>query len=266
MKKWFFFASIFVLSCQPKSEPQQQATLDAPKQTINLKNIYPSRFAAFDLSPAGIAKHDQKVMLLAQAHKIMKPYKLSKDAIKALSPEQLEAYKDSEGGLFKADYWSTDFGGCSWYCGCTLDSIWATSTLSPTSTDIHKANNIHDFSLKTAWVEGKIGAGESEFITFQFPKQESSITSVKIYNGYMKSAKTWKENGRVKTLKLFVNDAPIALLHLKDSCGAQTFDIDACKDPKLLLLKFQIVDTFKGDKHDDTAISELEFDGIGDHH
>ena len=42
-------------------------------------------------------------------------------------------------------------------------------------------------------------------------------------NGYAKSEKTWEENGRVKTLLMYVEDQPYAYLELEDILKPQYF-------------------------------------------
>ena len=82
----------------------------------------------------------------------------------------------------------------------------------------------------------------------------------------MKSEKVWKDNARVKKLKMYVNDKPYAILSLKDITAKQLFKLDTLRgNGNDLFLKFEIAEVYKGDKYEDVAISELEFDGIGVH-
>jgi hypothetical protein len=70
----------------------------------------------------------------------------------------------------------------------------------------------------------------------------------------------------VKQLKLYVNNKPYALLNLKDIKSKQIFFINTLRGIKSdLYLKFEITAVYKGDKYDDVAISEIEFDGTGVH-
>jgi hypothetical protein len=132
----------------------------------------------------------------------------------------------------------------------------------------YSSTNAHDFSLRTAWIESVEGYGIGESITYRFAPSPP-VTTVFIYNGYMKSDQTWQDNSRVKQLKLYVNRKPYALLNLQDIKSCQIFQI--AEDPGLqvtdgyLYLKFEITAVYKGDKYDDTAISELTFDGTGVH-
>ncbi|MCS6928206.1 MAG: Hint domain-containing protein [Saprospiraceae bacterium] len=156
--------------------------------------------------------------------------------------------------------------GCSWYCGGGPDSIFASSTLPPTRRFNYEASNAHDFSLRTAWIEGVADYGIGESITFRFPKQSPPVTKVEIFNGYMKSEKAWKDNSRVKQLKVYINKKLSFVLNLKDVLSKQIFQLDTLQGTdEDLFLTFEITEVYKGDKYDDVAIAEIEFDGIGVH-
>jgi hypothetical protein len=82
----------------------------------------------------------------------------------------------------------------------------------------------------------------------------------------MKSEKVWDENSRVKLLKMYVNDKPYVVFHLEDFIGSQEFDIDTLiPGDEPLKLTFEIADVYPGSKYDETAISEINFDGTGVH-
>jgi len=170
--------------------------------------------------------------------------------------------------LFYNDGFGTGVEGCSWYCAGGTSAIYATSTLASQGKNGYEAKNLHDFSIKTAWVEGKPGVGVGEELTFEFEMIEKiKVTTLKIYNGYCKSEKAWHNNGRVKTLELYVNEVYSGLLQLEDSYYCQEFVIGSygCTDGEKMTIKLKITDVYKGDKYDDTAISEINFDGTGDH-
>lgn len=72
---------------------------------------------------------------------------------------------------------------------------------------------------------------------------------------------------RVKTFRLSINDEPVGLFNLKDSYFGQKFEIGSFSgdsDGKLLI-SLKILDVYKGDKYSDTANSEINFSGTGDH-
>jgi hypothetical protein len=182
-----------------------------------------------------------------------------------LTKRQIDIYENEE-EYSKEDHLDVSVWGCSWYCGGGPNRITASSALVPDKQLDYKATNAHDFSLRTAWVEGRSGNGIGESITYKFAKQSPPVTTVEIFNGYMKSNKVWKENARVKQLKMYVNNKPFAILNLKDITSKQIFAVGTLQGTKGdLYLKFEIADVYNGDKYDDVAIAELEFDGTGVH-
>ena len=160
--------------------------------------------------------------------------------------------------------WDIIDGGCSWYCGGGNYKIKASSSLG----DSYKAEFANDLSYKTAWVEGKKDEGIGEYLEYYFKNDSPRITEIIISNGYMKSEETWKNNNRVKKLKLYVNGVPFGILNLKDSRTDQYFEMGTLghnKNGTDLILKFEILKVYKGSKHNDTAITEIYFDGIDVH-
>lgn len=185
-----------------------------------------------------------------------------------------------------ADQWDIDGGGCSWYCGAGDFKISSSSELETKKGSFtYSAKNAHDLSFKTAWVEGVSGYGIGEYLTYSFPVRHPRITSIIIANGYVKSEKAFKNNSRVKTLAVYHNGTKLAILHLKDIRGTQSFKfspIGSTRTEKYnpetksyrneidteasdWSLKFEILEVYKGDKYDDTVISEIYFDGIDVH-
>lgn len=177
--------------------------------------------------------------------------------------------------------WSTDEVGCSWYCG-GMHFQTASSCLPDAGKNNYLADNVFDGNVRTAWIEGadKYGIGES--INIHFPVTGPQATVCYLVNGYNKDEQTWKNNSRVQSLNLFLDDELIALVYLQDSRDEQYFilpdTIPNHKDPtlyktmlfnddsiKVSTLKFEIREVYEGDKYDDTAISEIWFDGIGVH-
>ncbi|MEO7990062.1 MAG: hypothetical protein ABI663_11000 [Chryseolinea sp.] len=165
---------------------------------------------------------------------------------------------------------------CSWYCGGGQDTQAASSALQPFKDINYSAANAHDLSYKTAWIEGVPGYGIGESLTYHFPPENPRITKIIVVNGYVKSKKSWTDNSRVKTLKAYLNDKPFAILNLADTRQEQEFefspignsdraDWDKLKSAPSWTMKFEIIDIYKGEKYDDTAITEIYFDGIDVH-
>jgi hypothetical protein len=196
--------------------------------------------------------------------------KLNERISKGLKPEQMTP-KEKQllaewNPMEDSDPWSLGSEGCSWYCGAELTSVRASSSLKPQGGNTYEAKNAHDFTLNHAWVEGAKGDGIGEYIEYTFRKDNPTVTTVIIFNGYVKSEKAWMENSRIKKLKMYVNGKPYAILNLKDTKAQQIFDIGKLKNKNAeLVFKFEILEVYKGTKWEDTVLSELEFDGTDVH-
>lgn len=231
----------------------------------NLKNLYPEIGYTPDISFSAKENFINNQKLYNEISKLIYSIGDYDEAKKHLTERQIAIYENEE-EFMAEDHLSVGSVGCSWYCGGGPMDIKATSELNPNKGFTYIADNIHDFSLRNAWIEGKKSSGIGESITFEFIENNPPVTTVEIFNGYMKTEKTWEENGRVKKLKLYVNDKAIAILNLEDVKSLQRFQIGTHQSKKgNLYLKFEILETYKGSKYDDTAISELNFDGTGVH-
>jgi hypothetical protein len=200
-------------------------------------------------------------------------------ALCASGDEHLPSISTPEGKLFwekcgdmsegyRRDVWVVLSDACSWYCGGGPSQVSASSSLAAAAEITYEARNAHDFSFKTAWVEGAAGDGIGEYLEYRFDNESPRITEIIIHNGYVKSDTAWRSNSRVKKLKLTVNDEPFAVLNLEDTKAAQHFDMSPLgrrPDGKELVLRFEITEVYAGERHDDVAITELYFNGIDVH-
>ena len=216
-----------------------------------IKNFYPKKVVKPDLS----AKREKEINRQNEL--------LQKKIPTASEQKELNMLLEKYGEVVE-NAWDIIDGGCSWYCGGGNYKIKASSSLG----DSYKAEFANDLSYKTAWVEGKKDEGIGEYLEYYFKNDSPRITEIIISNGYMKSEETWKNNNRVKKLKLYVNSVPFGILNLKDSRTNQYFSVGTLRHNKNgtdLILKFEILKVYKGSKHNDTAITEIYFDGIDVH-
>ena len=216
-----------------------------------IKNFYPKKVVKPDLS----AKREKEINRQNEL--------LQKKIPTASEQKELNILLEKYGEVVE-NAWDIIDGGCSWYCGGGNYKIKASSSLG----DSYKAEFANDLSYKTAWVEGKKDEGIGEYLEYYFKNDSPRITEIIISNGYMKSEETWKNNNRVKKLKLYVNSVPFGILNLKDSRTDQYFSVGTLghnKNGTDLILKFEILEVYKGSKYNDTAITEIYFDGIDVH-
>ena len=216
-----------------------------------IKNFYPKKVVKPDLS----AKREKEINRQNEL--------LQKKAPTTSEQKELNILLEKYGEVVE-NAWDIIDGGCSWYCGGGNYKIKASSSLG----DSYKVEFANDLSYKTAWVEGKKDEGIGEYLEYYFKNDSPRITEIIISNGYMKSEETWKNNNRVKKIKLYVNGVPLGVLNLKDSRTDQHFSVGTLghnKNGTDLILKFEILEVYKGSKYNDTAITEIYFDGIDVH-
>lgn len=164
--------------------------------------------------------------------------------------------------------WQTQGDGCSWYCGVMDFRTEASSMLDPIGDIKYSSSNVHDYSLLTAWVEGETGDGIGESVTISFKSGNPRATQILVYNGYQKSKEAYYSNGRAKVLTLFINDIEYGILQLEDSPRPQQFNIElttVLNSDDELQFKFRIDEVYRGELYQDTAISEINFNGVDVH-
>lgn len=167
-----------------------------------------------------------------------------------------------------SNVWNVIHDGCSWYCGGGNYLVTASSSLKSNNAINYDPKAANDLSYKTAWVEGKKDEGIGEYIEYTFENNSPRITSIIISNGYIKSSKAWTENNRIKKLKLYINGTEFGILNLLDTKDDQIFELGTFghnTDGSDLVLKFEIAAVYKGLKYNDTAITEIYFDGMDVH-
>lgn len=236
----------------------------------SIRELHPTLGYLVDKSPEGERAFNTEKEKCVEVWK-----KLSdeNDHVKLSSEEKATLENCSEE---TESYWEILGAGCSWYCGGGQDTLSASSALKSNRGITYSAKNIHDLRYETAWVEGVPGYGIGEFVTFHIPPQNPRITEIIIVNGYVKSLDAWKNNSRVKKLRMYINDKPFAILNVSDTRQEQHFTFeplgysdrdnwDLLQTQPWWTIKFEILDVYKGDRYDDTAITEIYFDGIDVH-
>lgn len=132
-------------------------------------------------------------------------------------------------------------------------AISASSTLIPQSA--YSVYNLFDARKEFTWCEGVTGDGLGEKLTFNLPT-EQTVTGLRLWNGYQRSLKHFKANGRAKQVK--VSDGTHSeLITLKDSYGVQ--EVRFQTPFRTTPLTLEIVAVYKGEKYADLCISELSF-------
>ncbi|MCW8897815.1 MAG: hypothetical protein OQJ96_09565 [Flavobacteriales bacterium] len=152
-------------------------------------------------------------------------------------------------------------GGCS--LGCALGwKMTASSNLESQGVSTYGIENIEDGDQKTAWIEGVNGYGIGEKINITFISPDSLdilFYEIGLNNGYCKSKDIWKANSRVKKARLLKNGEEKLILNFKDTMFSQIFrwDTNYITVTNKDIVTIEILEVYKGDKYEDTAISDL---------
>ena len=227
----------------------------------NILNLKPTNVQLLDFSEKAQAEWVARDTLLSQLASGRKKGKSMTANEQALLEKYGEVYED---------IWDIIGGGCSWYCGGGPTEVTASSFLHSQGTNNYEPHNAHDLNYKNAWVEGVAGYGIGEYLEYHFAPNSPPITEIIVINGYVKSQSAWKNNSRVKKLKVYIDDKPFAILNLEDKIARQGFKVNpisknSVNSQKEWTLKFEILDVYPGLKYDDVVLSEIYFDGIGAH-
>jgi len=183
------------------------------------------------------------------------------------------------------------------------ESFTATSSQAPTGNIRYDAQNLLNDAedgggnRAETWCEGVKGYGIGESVTMTFISKANSIIEddfvcidkLLIVNGYAKDKITWKNNSRVKTLRLYVGNRHWCDLHLADIDKPQTFQLPdglevfprkhgieipaegeyaklVGREPEVKIhvyqtdFRFEIMEVYPGDKYDDTCITGIAID------
>jgi hypothetical protein len=216
-------------------------------EASELKTLKPSISQTQDVSKENIDRWQQNELALRKGKGIAK-----ENYAKGFS-------ETSEGP------WSTMTLGDSWYDEAQLYKQTASSALPTTKTINYSAQSLHDSDIRTAWIESKDDYGIGESVSFFFKPNSPRVTQILIWNGYQKSPELYEKNSRPKMLELHINGIPQYRLQLEDTRALQTFSIDPIRSEEEgvdLELKLKIIEVYQGSKWKDTAISEINFNGL----
>lgn len=118
-----------------------------------------------------------------------------------------------------------------------------------------------DGKLDTAWLEGVRGNGIGEWLMYS-AESEQTVSSITIYNGYLKNDKVYANNGRIKKFsiefsdgEIITEDIPKAKYSEAEKGYTITFD-----SPKVTSsIRLTILDAYQGAYYTDTGISGIAF-------
>jgi len=161
--------------------------------------------------------------------------------------------------------------------------------------DFYAPWKANDNDKNTAWVEGKKGDGITERLFYEIVKVDRIYFNnlkikIDIINGFAQSKELFFLNSRLKNIKLTLFSANFDIcggyyskrinnllkiksqnFELKDSLNLQEIKFELNKDdiykikkegPVFIILEVEILSVYKGNKYDDTCISEFNIKDI----
>ena len=140
--------------------------------------------------------------------------------------------------------------------------ITASSSLASQGNFSYKPNLTVDGKLNTAWLEGVKGKGIGEWIMFS-NETTQAVSSLTLYNGYLKNNTTYLNNGRIKKFSLEFSDGSIstydiAKVSFNESKNGLKITFD--KPISTTSIKLTVLDVYNGAYYSDLALSEINFE------
>ncbi|MGN0430326.1 MAG: NADase-type glycan-binding domain-containing protein [Acetatifactor sp.] len=199
-----------------------------------------------------------------------------------VNPEEAEVIEAADGTLFGFREWLND--GCSTWCGCEAFSCVATASsqladraeisFAPSNIVCHLGDNSD--MLDTVWSEGVPGTGIGEFIEIRQMyrgngEEVFAFTELCIVNGYAKNESKWKENGRVKTFRVYYEGEYLGEMTLLDTRQPQYIDLTPFQlqvaNGDEATFQFEIAQVYEGTTYENTCITGMviDFDGRAGH-
>lgn len=169
---------------------------------------------------------------------------------------------DEEWNDWVSEYTSDDNPGFFGDCSETGEAMNASSTLAPQGKKNYSVHNLADSDPFTAWIPEGDGIGESFEYNLVYLLGNGTLY---ICNGYQSSLKSWRENSRVKKFKIYKNGIPAFYVVLQDKTGEQEIQFPTnflkSEEGNVPVLKFEIVEVYKGTKYEDVAVSDVFYLG-----
>ena len=117
----------------------------------------------------------------------------------------------------------------------------------------YEVANLFDNNPATAWVKARREPGDG-WVLVDF-NSERLVSAIAIANGYQKNSTVFRENYRVRRLRLLSSNGETATVNVADQDGMQRIALD--HPMRAEWLQIVVDDLFPGSREPDVAISEL---------
>jgi hypothetical protein len=132
--------------------------------------------------------------------------------------------------------------------------VCVTSVLAPQGDNRYGPEVFVGEDEKKAWCEGVTGYGHNESVTFHF-KPAVRMQEFTFVNGYQKSDETYKNNSRVKQLRIQTSDGFATVVTVPDTKEAHTIKLQRAVKPQWV--RFTIAEVYPGARGSDTCIAAI---------
>jgi len=145
--------------------------------------------------------------------------------------------------------------------------IKATTTAAPAGAGTFDAKNMTDGNMKTCWMSSGDGKNEDVELIIDLEEVEgvnaAVVSDIYFFSGWRKDYQTWKDYSRIKKIIMTVNDLPYGEIKFEDTYKLQSIDLEKFKVDRTRRsrIRFRIVDTYKGGKYNQLAISDIQLIG-----
>lgn len=128
------------------------------------------------------------------------------------------------------------------------------SALAPQGGNDYGPENLFDGNSRSAWCEGVSGPGLYEQVTISFPG-EPVFRRLYVENGYGKSARSYAENARPRTVDINASNGFALRLQLADTAAPQYLNLPGAAG--IGWIRLTVIDIYPGSKYQDTCMSYL---------
>jgi hypothetical protein len=109
-----------------------------------------------------------------------------------------------------------------------------------------------------AWCEGQRGTGEGVHLTLSWSPRGLPWRTLRIANGYQRTDKTFRDNARVRDLRIRLDDGSALTVRLRDQNGIQTIRLPDWTESART--EFTILSVYPGARYQDTCLTTLGVD------
>ncbi len=144
---------------------------------------------------------------------------------------------------------------------CVVRHVTASSQLksSKAASPTYDPGNVRDGESSTAWCEGAKGTGRGEWLEFDF-HTPVTVQALTLVTGYDKSPEVWRNNARLKRVRLHFSNGTHQDADLDDATSPQAIRLQT--KSAIESVKLEVLAVYPGRRYPDACVSEVDFSGV----